>query len=185
MIVGRSHFASEHFDDFALRRRRELAVGRQFFSGEPALLQALKHPLEQIHLRAHLHLAFVRKRPFGVQPVEIHFAVVEPPRLDEIAIERGIEPDRRAAFRRQERVEQTLGGRMPEAGEINHVPAVGKQNAVVTFLRERVLKFFYAGFVPGKREAIVSRRLEIVWWQEQRGGFAGRAGGWCFGGGEE
>lgn len=90
--------------------------------------------------------------------IEIHFAVGVPPGFDQVAIERAVEPDG-IALGGEENLDQALGGGVPEAGEINNVPAVGEQDAVAAILREFFLEEFGALLVPVEREAIVGGRL--------------------------
>jgi len=97
--------------------------------------------------------------------------------VDEIAVKRGIKPDGMTALRGNEDVKQSLGRSVPESGEINNVPAVGEQDAVVTFLDELVLKFFDLSLVPFQWKAISGRGFQIVRRKKQAGGFGGRRAG--------
>src|SRR6266513_1624174 len=55
----------------------------------------------QMGAKVDLYLPFVRESTLRVEPVEVHLAVVVPPRFDEVAIERRIEPDRIALQRQK------------------------------------------------------------------------------------
>src|SRR5207245_4609284 len=110
-----------------------LDVWRQLLPSAPSVLETLQHPLEQIALSPHLYLPLVWESPFRVEPVEVHLAVVVPPRFDEVAIERRIEPDR-IALQRQKYILQPLGGGVPQTGEVNDVPPIRQKNSRVPIL---------------------------------------------------
>ena len=142
--------------------RGEVLVRRDALAVVAPLLQALEDPFEEVHLLALLDLALVRKRAVGVLEVEVVIGFGGPPALHEVAVEAGVEPDRREPVGGQKDRERPLRRREEEAREIDHVHRVRQPHSREPVLDEVRLERLRASLVPFERETVVARRGEAV-----------------------
>src|SRR6185503_19721128 len=99
------------------------------------------------------------------------------PGVDEIPVQAGMEPGELEAARGTEDEERPLGGRVPEPGEVDDVPAIAQKRAVDPFLLKPRLQTLDGPLVPDLVQAIEDGRpgmLRIA--LEQGLGGAGRRG---------
>ena len=161
----------EHVGGLRELARREVPVGGDALAVVAALLQALQHPFEEVDLRALLDLALVGIRAVGVLEVEVVVGLGRPPAPDEVAIEAGMEPNRRELVRRQEHRERPLRRREEESREVDDVHRVREPDAGEAIVGEVRLQRLRAGLMPLEREAVEGRgRRTARRWPSGRGG---------------
>src|SRR5207245_11368419 len=73
-----------------------------------------------------------------------------------------MEPRQVEAFPRDEDEEGTLGRRVPQAGEIDDVPAIAEEDGVDSFFAQARLQTLDRAFVPEIVQPVEDGRLRVV-----------------------
>ena len=108
----------------------ELSVDADSRPLDAVLLEPFQHELEEVHGVALLYLPLIGETTIGVQIVEVHSTAAEPPRLDDVAIEAGVEEPGVGVVPIHEGGLWALGRCVPVACQVDDVEAVANHEGL-------------------------------------------------------